>query len=338
MKRNVIKTASIVLASAMIMSMTGCSQEKSDREKNERKTTEEETTAEDSSEDVLEVTEDFCKAIADVDIRALSNLATDEESDLLASAEEMFDFSAGGMYSSEKAAYLEAVSGTIEYEIDEDSLDIDEDKGTAEIDISVSKYDLESNALSNCQTIDEVVEAVENGPTATSDLTLELEDTDDGWKVIGVEEVLDEVYFYIMIASFMPDATWDPSSGSFTTADAGTNEWGETATSEFEFVGASYISCRDEDFDSATAYADADQYMFAVNMCYSTDSADTYADLTGYYGTVELNGELILTISDESQFTIYADPTTGMIATGEYTLNYYAPDGSTVWAGTVIVE
>lgn len=337
MKRNMIKTVSAVLASAMILSMTGCSQESSDRDKKERETTEEETTVEDSSEDVLEATEDLCKAIADADMRAVSDLATDEERDQIAGAEGVFDFS-GGMYSDDMAAYLEAVTGTIEYEIDEDSLDIDEDKGTAEIDISFSEYDLASNTMIGCLTIDDVVAEAENGPTTTYEYTLELENTDDGWKVTGITRILDEVYFYVMIASMMPGARWDPASSSFTTAEEGTNEWGQTATTDYEFDGPSYINCRDVDFDSATAFADAEQNMFAINMCFSTDSEDTYADLTGYYGTVELDGETILTISGDSQFTIMADASTGTIATGEYTFNYYAPDGSTVWTGMVIVE
>jgi len=324
MKRNITKTTSVLIASAMILSMTGCSSALENIE---------EKSSEDSGKDVIEAVEDYCKAVSTADADSIIELSADDLGDSEDNFREALDFD-NGVYSDDMAGILSAITDTIEYEIDEDSLDIDEDKGTASVDVKFTVFDYENNSFDDSITcLDDAVDAIKDGDTEDIELSLELEKTDDGWRIENTEDNTETIYEFMIIGALDPSFSFDAPA---TTAE--TNIWGEEPTTDFEFYGPSYINCRDIDYDNYIAYADANQNMCGINMSPSVREEGYYADLTGYYGTAELNGEIVMTIEDdESQFSFYADDT-GMIQTGEYTLTYYDPAGAVVYQITLIVE
>ena len=199
MKIPVKKTTCALMAGAVLMSMTGCSALEDITGKSSK----------DPSKEVLSAAEDYCKAIADADADSIIDLSAEDLGDLEEQLKDALDFR-NGPYSDDMAGILDAIADTIEYEIDEDSLEVDEDKGEASVDVTFTVFDyLDGEFGDDVDTLDEAKDAIEDGDTTDIDITLELEETDDGWKVNDTEDITESVYEFMMMGAFSPDFSFD---------------------------------------------------------------------------------------------------------------------------------
>ena len=199
MKIPVKKTTCAIMAGAVLFSMTGCSVLEDITGKSSK----------DPSKDVMEAAEDYCKAIADADADKIIDLSADDLGDLEDQLKDSLDFK-NGQYSDDMAGILDAIAGTIEYEIEEDSLEVDGDKGEASVDVTFTVYDyLDGEFGDDVDTLDEAKEAIEDGDTTDIDITLELEQTDDDWKVADTDKIVEDVYEFMMMGALSPDFSFE---------------------------------------------------------------------------------------------------------------------------------
>ena len=332
MKRFVRRTASAMIAGTVLMSMTGCSalQDVID------------TSKADPEKDVMDVVETYCNAVADQDVDKIVELSSDEEiEEKKDDLEEALDFKHNDTYSSDVSAVLEAFADTIEYEIDEDSLKVNEDKGTAEVDVKFTVADYTASAdQSDITDIDEVVDYIKNSDTCDYEITIDLEQTDDGWMVENTEDIIDDVYSFMVIGALAPNATINEpdepdtydvpddtsSASSYSSSASGTS-------AEDALLGsASYIGLTDIDYDAHTATAYTNQNSFGFFQAYS--AGDGEPDFTGYSVVVDHDGTVIQTVEDGTAAYVYADAS-GVIEAGVYTFTFDDPAGAVYDSYTV---
>ena len=334
MKRFVRRTASAMIAGTVLMSMTGCS---AIREVID-------TSKADPEKDVMEVVETYCDALADQDVDVLAELSSDDKfEENKDDLEETFDFKHNDTYSSDVATILETIAGTIEYEIDEDSLKVNEDKGTAEVDVKFTVADY--TASYDTTDIDELVDMIEDGATTEYDLTIELEQTDDGWLIENSEDVFDEVYDFMIIAALAPDATIvgsdepdtydEPDTNVDTSSSSGSSVADTSSTDDLLLGSATYIGLVDIDYDAHTARAYTNQESFGFYQAHT--SSDVELDFTGYSVVIEHDGAVYETVNDDICAYVYAD-STGLIEAGVYTFTFYNPAGVEYDFYTVTVD
>ena len=201
MKTTIKKTACAALAGALIFSVTGCSigntvLGKIGGDKEE----------ENYAKEVAKTAEDYCDAVKELDVDKLVDLSADDLEDKKDEMEEALDFD-GGLYSEDMGAVLDAIADTITYEIDEDSVEADEDEGS--VDVKFTLFDYKNNEFGDdVDSADAAADAIENGQTCEIELTVELENTEDGWKVKGTEDITSAVYEFLVMGTLDPDFTF----------------------------------------------------------------------------------------------------------------------------------
>jgi hypothetical protein len=200
MKTSFRKTACAALAGAVFISMTGCSIPGGLMGKDK---------SEDCEKEIKEATEDYCDAIKGTDVDKIIDLSADDLDDRKDELEAALDFD-GDLYSEDMGAVLQAITDTITYEIDEDSIDVDEDEGQADVTFTLFNYrDAEFGDDIDCA--EAAADFIEEGETYDIKLTVELENTDDGWKIKGTEDITSEVYEFLSMGSLFPDFSFAPS-------------------------------------------------------------------------------------------------------------------------------
>lgn len=370
MKTSIKKTACAVLAGSVFFAMTGCAEtnetKKSERsEKKTEETTEEteESEAVDTDE-ILDTVEEYCDAIATADGETIVELSTDdlENADMIV---EYLNYDGSTLYSSDMGDALQVITDTITYEIDEDSLEVDDDGETAEVDVVFNMFSNVSDPDAEFANIDEFAEAVENGETYDVTVTISLELTDDGWKISNTEDVFDDAYQFMIMAVLEPDFEFgaDTTSGEEpdNTAVVATGdepvltyvdrEWYEDvgnypdvqyapnyyarltyADYEIDFNGTSASNISDWDFDTHTGTVESDTYdsfWFRVNYSCAVDDPD----LSGFTYTIDHDGVVTVQDGSELELTISEDDSW----TGNYTITLSDPWGRTIWEGYIEV-
>lgn len=199
MKTNLRKTACAALAGAVFFSMTGCSALEG--------LTEKEKEPEDLTEEIMDTAEDYCDAVKDLNVDKLVDLSADDLEDKKEEMEAALDFD-GDLYSEDMGAILSAIADTITYEIDEDSAEADEDEGSVDVTFTVFDTQADENEFGDdIESLDEALELIGDGTTCEIKLTLELENTDDGWKVKDTEDITSDVYEFMVMGTLFPDYT-----------------------------------------------------------------------------------------------------------------------------------
>ena len=277
MKIQVKKTACAVMAGAVLMSMTGCSFLENIGGDSSK----------DPSKDALEAAEDYCKAIADTDADKIIDLSADDLGDLEDQLKDSLDFR-NGQYSDDMAGILDAIAGTIEYEIEEDSLEVDEDKGEASVDVTFMVYDyLDGEFGEDVDTLDEAKEAIEAGNTTDIDITLELEETDDGWKVADTEKIVESVYEFMMMGALSPDFSFEETVTVETEINCDINV-SEADPNEIEPDNTAASADTDYNFEnqiSSMPYINTDEemYMALVEEYGHWEGTTAWTDMVGTY-------------------------------------------------------
>ncbi|MCQ2531129.1 MAG: hypothetical protein MJ093_00295 [Saccharofermentans sp.] len=182
------KVMAFALSCAMVMSIASCSLSSDKKDKKDKDEDEE------GVEDVIAVADDFCSALKSQNAEKMLKVCSEDFEDEADDLAEEFDFVAE--YGEEKAAYLDAIAGTIDYEIDEDSVEIKKSKAT--VDVVFTMADYESIQIDGFwDSIDSVVAAIEDADTMEVKTTIELEmDDDDNYVVVNPYDVVDDVMVY----------------------------------------------------------------------------------------------------------------------------------------------
>jgi len=303
------RVASTVLAGSVLLSMTGCSfLDKSD-------------------EEVTLAAIQFCNAVTGLDADTIIDMSDDELSnDTTEMLPEVLDIKEGDVYTADAADLIGSIAKTLSYEVDEESVEADGKAGTGKIDVTFTLTDVEA-LLEDDEfgDISEVIDAIPSYDTTDIEMTLKLNKTDDGWKVEGVEDIIEEVYDFTGYRFFF----------SFGDAVADYEEETEPgSTGDVVLYGASFIGCNDVDYDNNIGYASTDATYIAVTHAYGTENGEP--DFTGYHAEVIHNGDVVATSDEEVFIAIYPDD--GGFETGEYSVTFYDPDGNAFWEGTIIVE
>ncbi len=144
-----------------------------------------------SNKQISEVSESFCKALCDQKTKAAAKLVNDDD------AEDAFDYYFD-YDSSENAEVYDAISKTISYELDEDSIEADKKHAEGSVDVIFTIADYESifedGEFINAEEFADAI--ADSKETKDIELVLELEymKDDSTWAVDNYEEILDEVF------------------------------------------------------------------------------------------------------------------------------------------------
>lgn len=191
MKTNITKIFSLTVAAAITASCASCSMIPG-------------MGSSAKTEDIVDAADAFASALVKCDAGKIIKL-TNEEKDSDA-AEDLEVLFGNEDYTDEQIAIADAVAGTIEYEIDEDSVKIDKDE--ASVDVTFTMADYEAVLEGEFSDADEAVAAISDcDETAEVEVTFEFALEDDEWLISNLgDKAYGKLYgFYGLDVSFMPD-------------------------------------------------------------------------------------------------------------------------------------
>ena len=148
------KTISIVLVLTMAASLFGCSAFQTDSKKKSKK-------GDFDEDEIVEVAENFAKAIKKADADSFEDLSSDKK------AADVFDeLVVGSDYDSDAKDIIGAVLDSMEYAVDEDSVDGDEDGAEVTVTFTMADY---KKILKNGEfyDADDMVDAIEDSDKTT---------------------------------------------------------------------------------------------------------------------------------------------------------------------------
>ena len=155
------------------------------------------------TEDIVDAADDFAKALASCDAGKIAKLTNEEkDSDIVEDLEAFLD---GEDYTDEQKAIADAVAGTIEYEIDEDSVEIKKDE--ASVDVTFTMVDYEAALEGKFKNVDEAVDAIKDCDDTTEvEITFEFEQDGDEWLISNLgDKAYGKFYgFYGLDVDFAP--------------------------------------------------------------------------------------------------------------------------------------
>lgn len=194
MKTFTSKTIAAALAGAMAVTCASCSMLPGDGAK---------------TEDIVDAADSFAKALASCDAGKIAK-QTNEGKDVAEDLEELFG---SEDYTEEQNKIADAIADTIEYEIDEDSVEIKKDE--ASVDVTFTMVDYESVLDGEFKNVDEAVDALKDcDDTCEVEITFEFEKDEDDWLVsnFGDKKYTELYWFYGLDVSFAPDLVIEDSS------------------------------------------------------------------------------------------------------------------------------
>ena len=174
--KNIKKTTCALMASAMMLSMTGCSFLPS---KND-------------PDDVIEAAEAFAEGAADCDFDEMSDAASEDFEDDCDDWEGILDFNNEDLYGEKASQFISAVARTIDYEIDEDSVEFKKDK--AQVDVVFALSDYQTILDEDHIFISVMLESLDDVGEIEIETTFELEKEKGKWVVANYEDIMDDLY------------------------------------------------------------------------------------------------------------------------------------------------
>ena len=183
------KVMALTLSCAMVLSVASCSNLTDKKSKKDK---------DDSAEDVIKVADNFAKGLKNRDADKMLKVCSEDFEDDAEELEDEFDFDAH--YDADKATVIKAIAGTVDYEIDEDSAEVDDDEAT--VDVTFTYADFDSIAIDGFwSSVDDVVAALDDAKTKEVTVTLELEMNDDeDWVVVNPMDAVDDVMKYTNVS------------------------------------------------------------------------------------------------------------------------------------------
>ncbi|MCQ2533320.1 MAG: hypothetical protein MJ172_01960 [Clostridia bacterium] len=197
MKRKVL---SVILASSMLINLTGCLDGNSDGNKKKDKE-KDEVDVEELEDNLLDVADDFCKAVSNAEYKKISKLMYDADDDAEEQLADLYSFD-----DEEFGLLYQTIADTIEYELDKKSAEVKESKGKGSIEVTFDLIDYDSlNNENSFSNVDSYIAAINS---ATERISVDLEITfkldDDEWYVTNAEDVVSGMTFY---RNFKPSFT-----------------------------------------------------------------------------------------------------------------------------------
>lgn len=154
-------------------------------------------------EDIVDAADAFASALVKCDAGKIVKLTNEgKDSDAAEDLEELFE---SEEYTDEQKEIAEAVAGTIEYEIDEDSVEIDKDE--ASVDVTFTMVDYEAALEGEFADLDEALAAIKDcDDTCEAEVTFEFAKEDDEWLISNLDDkAYGKLYgFYGLDVSFVP--------------------------------------------------------------------------------------------------------------------------------------
>lgn len=297
------KIVAVVVAASMVLSLAGCSKTGKKDDKAQKA--------------VISTAEDFSEALVNLDASNFDDLTNLEDEDL-----EMCEMIFGMLTEDDEdvEALLDAVLDEISFEIDEDSIEIDDDEASVDVVFTHLDGTTFEDLAEDCESIDDLIDALDDADTKESTVSYELElNDDDEWVISNADKAIEK--YFDKVFDF---GNFDPSMFS---------------------AGGSIVDA----FDGYTWYAcDPNTDDVYTNASY-IDFWGTYnAEMMNYespevYFTVERDGVLIYTSEERSSLDFYyyasddADSVDGYLPAGTYTVTCYDLEDNLVATGTCTV-
>ena len=138
-----------------------------------------------NKKEIVEAADTFAGTLLKQDAGKIIKLTTeDEDSDVAEALEMIFD---EDTLSDDQKKFVDAVSDTITYEVDEESVEINKDEASA--DVTFTMVDYEKALDGDFEDIDAVLDALEDcDDTKEVEVTLEFEKDDDEWLVSNIDD------------------------------------------------------------------------------------------------------------------------------------------------------
>ena len=156
-----------------------------------------------NKKEIVEAADTFAGTLLKQDAGKIIKLTTEDEDSEAAEALEMiFDDS---LYSDDQKKFIDAVSDTITYEVDEESVEVDKEEASA--DVTFTMVDYEKALDGEFEDIDAVLDAIKDcEDTKDVEVTIEFEKDDDEWLVSNIDDDKfgDIFEFYIYELNIMP--------------------------------------------------------------------------------------------------------------------------------------
>ncbi|SEW23336.1 hypothetical protein SAMN05216413_1735 [Ruminococcaceae bacterium KH2T8] len=333
MNSNIRKITCVVLAGVLAAQAAGCAKSHTEKEINE-------------------LAVEYCNAVVCLDVDAMIELSEDLE-DRRSDLERELTIRKGDVYTEESAQFVSAIADTLDYEIDKDSVSVNEKKGTAEVTVTFEYCDYEELIDDvDITDIDQLTDAVSDAQKTKTDVTIEFSETDDGWKVTDTEEVIGEAleftsarfisigqaitgyevyaverdnFYNLEIIGDFREMDYDPSYRVLIRYE----------DNDIEFYGESMGFTDEFDFDTNVGSISADKEYFSVALTYNTEISDP--DFTGFYATVEHDGEIVESFGDTIDIRVSQSGVGEGNWNGDLIVSFYEPGGCLIWQGTVTV-
>lgn len=252
-----------------------------------------------ANDELLGLTKDGIKYILDRKISKLSKISTSDFDDVKKKWADELDFSAGSSWTNEECIVLSAISDTIEYSIDEDSVDssLKYNEGKVRVDFTMADYTELFEDEEAMNDADSFADSLSSCDEKTIEIWFNFEKEGDAWLIANCEEILNALYsFREERFTFVPDLT---------RASHGLDWYGTDS-----FGGTSYSN----PFDISC-------------VLYFYDNSDT----SQVYYTVSYDGNVIYVSSPgmtQGNFCTTdpgapLDPSRGTLAPGQYTISFY---------------
>ena len=171
-----------------------------------------------NKKEIVEAADTFAGTLLKQDAGKIIKLTTeDEDSEAAEALGVIFDDS---LYSDDQKKFIDAVSDTITYEVDEESVEVDKEEASA--DVTFTMVDYEKALDGEFEDIDAVLDAIKDcEDTKDVEVTIEFEKDDDEWLVSNIDDDkfggIFEFFFYelnIMPAVEVTSADcWTGTSG-----------------------------------------------------------------------------------------------------------------------------
>ncbi|MCR5060804.1 MAG: hypothetical protein K6A80_07225 [Saccharofermentans sp.] len=261
---------------------------------------------------IIENADSYAASLIDMSAKSLRKASVEDDDDFFADLSEDFDDWTSG----DDGEVFEAIKDKITYEVDEDSYQLGKKKDEASIDVVFHVVDWESleddeDAYEDIDTYLDAIEGSEEMEDVT--ITFEFELDGDDWLVANFEEICDDFY------------------GSFNGASAPVDY-----TAMVDRTTWYYTTSED---NGVIVYNNAEKIDLDIYLALGFEGSEVYY-------TVKYNGSVVYTSetsssSREGYFRTSFDGATvtddGHLAPGEYTITFFAENGTQIAEGTCTV-
>ena len=285
MKGTTGKVIALAVAASMMFSVTGCFDK--------------------AKEQVTEAADAYADALSKVSTKKLKKLSDDADESLIGNLED-----GGSSVNADTAAVISAISGTLSYEVDEDSIEgaTKTGKGHADVVFTIADYeDIVSNP-DDYDSAEDMIDAIEDADTTEMEIGLDFNLDGEDWLVTNFDDIYEDLYsYYDLELNFVRLA--DYVSGGY---------WYYAEDQDGNYVNTSTID---------------------LDIQYNSYDIDT----SGVYYTVEFGGQVVYTSNPgtfegyyrESEGAVLDD--NGFIPEGDYTIKFYGPGDEELLTGVAHV-